>query len=132
MFMALGIPWIFESIHYVAHVHPLPPDECYSALEMFFRLMEFLYFSRGIFIFIIFVFKKPVLDKLKKTFPFNKCCVSRNSFYVAWRRRTSMMPQQLSRMSMLPKFGGSHESQRHRKTIIQSVNVSCFYSDKDF
>ena len=123
MFMALGIPWIFESIHYVAHVHPLPPDECYSALEMFFRLMEFLYFSRGIFIFIIFVFKKPVLDKLKKTFPFNKCCVSRKSFPV-WRRTTSMMPH---RMSMLLKFGGSHENQRHGRTINRSVNVSCFY-----
>ena len=87
MFLALGLPWVFESIHYFAHDHPLPKDECLSALEIFFRITEFFYFTRGIFFFLIFVCRRKVWSKLKKTFPFNKCfAITNTSLYVAFKR----------------------------------------------
>ena len=69
--LALGIPWIFESLHYLTHPH-VDNDECFSATEIFFKMTELLYFTRGIFIFIIFICKRPVWARLKKTFPFTK------------------------------------------------------------
>ena len=69
--LALGIPWIFESLHYLTHPH-IENNECFSATEIFFKITECLYFTRGIFIFIIFICKKTVWLRLKKTFPFTK------------------------------------------------------------
>ena len=71
IFLALGIPWIFESLHFLTHPH-IENNECFSATEIFFKITECLYFTRGIFIFIIFICKKTVWSRLKRTFPFSK------------------------------------------------------------
>ena len=71
IFLALGIPWIFESLHFLTHPH-IENNECFSATEIFFKITECLYFTRGIFIFIIFICKKTVWSRLKRIFPFSK------------------------------------------------------------
>ena len=73
IFLALGIPWIFESLHlhYLTHPH-IENNECFSATEIFYKITECLYFTRGVFIFIIFICKRTVWSRLKKTFPFTK------------------------------------------------------------
>lgn len=76
--LVLGIPWIFECLHYLIHwnhehlVVVLPESYCASATEIFFRICGGLNISRGVFIFIIFVCKWTIWDKLKKTFPFKQ------------------------------------------------------------
>ena len=70
MSFSMGLPWIFESIHYAVHKNHGTAETCQSALETFFGIMSILNCSRGIIIFFIFVCKKSVWNKLKRTEPF--------------------------------------------------------------
>ena len=49
MCLAVGIPWIFESIHYFVHPNhnELPDGFCTSATEIFFHVIAILYYCRG-------------------------------------------------------------------------------------
>ena len=68
MFLALGLPWIFESIHHLAHGnHQQMQKSCSSKGEIFFRIISIFGLCRGVFLFIIFACKKPIWIKLKKT-----------------------------------------------------------------
>ena len=81
--LALGIPWIFESIQHFANVDSLP---CGSSTKIFFKITELLYFTRGIFIFIIFICKRSVWHRLKKTYPFNELFATGTPFAVEFRQ----------------------------------------------
>ena len=66
MFLILGIPWVFEGIHFFSHQkyqHGCHPG---GFSETFFRIVSIFNFSRGIFLFLIFVCKKTVWVELKK------------------------------------------------------------------
>eukprot|EP00092_Neocalanus_flemingeri_P019461 GFUD01021082.1.p1 GENE.GFUD01021082.1~~GFUD01021082.1.p1 ORF type:complete len:989 (+),score=143.59 GFUD01021082.1:2-2968(+) len=68
MFLVLGIPWIFESIHYLAHGnHEHMQNSCSSNGEIFFRFISILNLCRGVFLFFIFVCKKPIWKNVQKT-----------------------------------------------------------------
>ena len=70
MSMSMGLPWIFESIHYTIHKNHEQAEICQSALETFFGIMSILNCSRGIIMFFIFVCKRSVWKKLQRTEPF--------------------------------------------------------------
>ena len=70
MSISLGLPWIFESIHYTIHKNHEQADSCQSALETFFGILSILNCSRGIILFFIFVCKRSVWKKLQRTEPF--------------------------------------------------------------
>ena len=74
MFLALGLPWILESIHYSAHRDhgDLMENLCTEPSEIVFRILSVLYYSRGIILFLIFVCKRSVWMKLKRTEPFRR------------------------------------------------------------
>ena len=66
MFLVLGIPWVFEGIHFFSHQryqHGCHPG---GFSETFFRIISIFNFSRGIFLFLIFVCKRPVWKELQK------------------------------------------------------------------
>ena len=67
MFLALGLPWIFESIHHLAHGnHQHMQNSCSSKGEVFFRVVSIFGLCRGVFLFIIFACKKTIWIKMKK------------------------------------------------------------------
>ena len=114
--LALGIPWIFESLHYLTHPH-IENNECFSATEIFFKITECLYFTRGIFIFIIFICKKTVWLRLKKTFPFTKLGSGVEMRQMASWRRTNTNTNTGDGMSF-SEVKSSHQ------TVSSMVNVS--------
>ena len=66
MFLVLGIPWVFEGIHFFSHQryqHGCHPG---GFAETFFRIISVFNFSRGIFLFLIFVCKRTVWKELQK------------------------------------------------------------------
>ena len=112
--LALGIPWIFESLHYLTHPH-IENNECFSATEIFFKITECLYFTRGIFIFIIFICKKTVWSRLKKTFPFTKLQSGVEMRQIVNRRGRAGAGRDESSLS---------ETKSFQQTITSMVNVS--------
>ena len=70
MSISMGLPWIFESIHYTIHRNHETKEICQSALETLFRILSILNCSRGIIMFFIFVFKRSVWKKVQRTEPF--------------------------------------------------------------
>ena len=66
MVLVLGIPWIFEGIHFFSHQHFEHGCHPGDSSEMLFRIFSILNFSRGIFLFLIFVCKRTVWTELKK------------------------------------------------------------------
>ena len=72
MAFSMGLPWIFESLHYSVHKNHETAEICQSALETFFGIMSILNCSRGIIMFFLFVCKKSVWSKLERTEPFKK------------------------------------------------------------
>ena len=75
----MGIPWLFEGIHYVSHEHhyktepstrgPAAYDfeNTHSGFtDVFYRIVDVFNLLRGLFIFIIFVCKKTIWEKMKK------------------------------------------------------------------
>ena len=114
--LALGIPWIFESLHYLTHPH-IENNECFSATEIFFKISECLYFTRGIFIFIIFICKKTVWLRLKKTFPFSKLGSGvEMRQMISWRRTNTATGGGMS-------FSEAEIKSSHQ-TVSSMVNVS--------
>ena len=65
MLFILGIPWIFESIHFFLH---RDYDQCHpdSVTELVFGFFSSLNYCRGIFFFICFVCKNSVMKKIAK------------------------------------------------------------------
>ena len=73
MFLALGLPWIFECLHYSTHGDHLGMgDYCHSATEIIFRILSIVNYCRGIILFLIFVCKRNVWIKLRRTEPFRR------------------------------------------------------------
>ena len=66
MACVLGLGWIFESLHHLIHPDHNDTSVCNSASEIFFRIVDVFNLSRGVLIFIIFVCKESVFEKLKK------------------------------------------------------------------
>ena len=66
MVLVLGIPWIFEGIHFFSHQHYEQGCHPGDFGEIVFRIFSILNFSRGIFLFLIFVCKRTVWAELKK------------------------------------------------------------------
>ena len=63
LFIVMGIMWIFECIHY--HVHGDHRNmECISSTEFVFRVIGCINLLRGCLIFLIFVCKDSILDKV--------------------------------------------------------------------
>ena len=86
MSICMGLPWIFESIHYTIHKTHKTKEICQTALETFFRVLSILNCSRGIIMFFIFVFKRSVWKTLQRTEPFRTFNSQRNK-----RKRESVM-----------------------------------------
>ena len=78
MSISMGLPWIFESIHYTIHRNHETKEICQSALETFFRVLSILNCSRGIIMFFIFVCKRSVWRKVQRTEPFRTYLSTRN------------------------------------------------------
>ena len=66
MVLVLGIPWIFEGIHFFSHQHYEHGCHPGDSGEILFRIFSILNFSRGIFLFLIFVCKRTVWTELQK------------------------------------------------------------------
>ena len=98
MFLALGLPWILESIHYSAHRdHSIMENRCTEPSEILFRILSVLYYSRGIILFLIFVCKRSVWMKLKRTDPFRRLV----SKVERRRRRTEIVKSGETLISMI-------------------------------
>merc|ERR1711962_309638 len=55
MFLILGLPWFFESIHYFAHGNHAKSSPCSEHIvEIFFRFTSCFNLLRGFFLFLIF------------------------------------------------------------------------------
>ena len=65
MLFILGIPWIFESVHFFMHreYEHCHPD---SVTELVFGFFGNINYCRGVFLFICFVCKETVFVKVKK------------------------------------------------------------------
>ena len=87
MSLILGVSWILESVHHFLHPTHENSDVCTSATEIFFRLVDVFNLSRGVCIFIIFVCKRTVLEKLKKSKYFR-----RYETQVEFRQRRRVQP----------------------------------------
>ena len=67
MFLALGLPWIFDVLHNLVHGnHEHMEGSCTSGGEILHRILSMFGLCRGVFLFLIFACKKSVWKKLKK------------------------------------------------------------------
>ena len=73
LFFILGILWTFSFLHYLIHGnHSNTSCEDFSSyLEMFFRVIDSLNLLRGFLMFLIFVCKKTVWGKVKRSLSWN-------------------------------------------------------------
>ncbi|XP_023334178.1 uncharacterized protein LOC111705760 isoform X2 [Eurytemora carolleeae] len=65
MFIVLGVLWILECIHFFNHSNNCEKHGDMAA-EIFFRIFDVLNQLRGVFIFLIFVFKKTIWEEIKR------------------------------------------------------------------
>ena len=71
LFFVLGILWGCESIH--AIIHNNETEKCpLSYMEIFFRAIDSLNLLRGFFLFLIFICKKTVWNKITRYYK-QKC-----------------------------------------------------------
>ena len=69
LFLILGILWMFSTIHYILHSnHPEGLCHYSNNLEVFFRVIDSLNLLRGFFMFVIFVCKENVKNKVRARF----------------------------------------------------------------
>ena len=69
LFLILGILWMFSTIHYIVHSnHPDGLCGYCNNLEVFFRVIDSLNLLRGFFMFLIFVCKENVKNKVRARF----------------------------------------------------------------
>ena len=69
LFLILGILWMFSTIHYIVHSnHPDGLCGYSNNLEVFFRVIDSLNLLRGFFMFLIFVCKENVKNKVRARF----------------------------------------------------------------
>ena len=106
MFLALGLPWIFENIHYSLHRNHEHAEDCIkSPTEILFRLLSILYYSRGTLLFFIFVCKRSVWLKLKRTDPIKRL----TSKIDKRKKRAVYVKSELTFISMTNLDGNGHE-----------------------
>ena len=76
IFTIIGTLWILSFLHYIIHKDHSEVDTTGAGvMETVFRIADGLNMLRGFFMFIILVFKKDVLNKLKRIFmsDFEEC-----------------------------------------------------------
>ena len=71
LFIVLGILWVFECVHYLAHGHHRDM-ECVSITEFFLRIIGCVNLLRGCLIFAIFVCKDSILEKVNNLLKINQ------------------------------------------------------------
>ena len=69
LFLVLGLPWVFESLHHLLHGNHLWKGKRFTPcssdpVEVFFRITSAFNLLRGVFLFLIFPFKRSVWNKL--------------------------------------------------------------------
>ena len=90
MFMILGLPWIFESLHQLVdgnHVHDEEDGEAPRASPcdnntfqaVFFRIVSAFNMLRGLLLFLIFPCKATIWQKLMDRFGLNWCVAKGNA-----------------------------------------------------
>ena len=63
LFMVMGLPWIFESLHYFWHGDHSNTD-CGSSVELVWRIIGCINLLRGPLIFYIFICKPSMREKV--------------------------------------------------------------------
>ena len=69
LFLVLGLPWVFESLHHLLHGNHLWKGQRFTPcstdpVEVFFRITSAFNLLRGVFLFLIFPFKRSVWNRL--------------------------------------------------------------------